>query len=1480
MKVQKSERMGDLRLNFCTDYRMKSSNVKFVIDGQRIHDDETANTLGLVNGDVIEIFTEMLGGGWPHKKNIYGDLNKIRDILDKDCNESLDLSADESDLEDLDSTNLKEHVDKSVKPKCHNLDTPISKIQQCKEGQDRIESNIENRETNENTNEETTDMNLARQENDDIDTDSIASSDENETSNKIWSEKEHNETNEDSLLEDLRKDYEDGKLRLSSSFDMKIIHFLKLPTLAPVELKMLRNIVEQKAVHRIWANEKDQLFPNVSKKRKFIDINDKPQSHLRDSRRTKTLKFTEKNDTKAGDSVKETMDKDNKSNTETPRKREILFRKFEIKTPSPIVKLAKVTEEEMKRISIAVHLYAEVKFGSTKSLQKVRLKEKDFKNILEFAGPGSRYNLIKGRSAIQYKCIWRNSAKSKNSFRGHPESGFEDNMKVHNASIQFCPFEHCSTGIQQSMNPLETDLALLTPKRIPKTRSIQSAAQNTSRQLFVKDKQGSLNRKYLDKEVETVQDDIENNTLGQSFDQTSPTKEDLTNKKIKLLQEIKLVTEKLGKHGQKERESQSNKINFVKCKIEECNKKFTSALGLIKHQKKYHAEVDIQKKLEICSICGKGVIYIDTHLRTVHKDILGEETCDICMKKVQKTNMKNHRGECIYCPSCGKKEKKKHRLLKHIENCRQVLTRDPEQQQPLDLTSPMKKIRDKKDKEQTIKILSTRNQDNIEIIDEREKPTILQLELSDASAKKGKENRNNRNEATETMDNVFDGNQPLLLDPSNIEDSVDKKRTKFPFDRDDAEEYMSEFEDNDEEQYTRTRRLNKDSLERRLREIDSLQNSAQAGDEVIVKQFKSFMQTTTNGENKEGQFSQSIEPSTVGIYTREVQNNILKAFHQLFRPFDSRWLLDCTTVKECTFEGEERVFVSPNEPIYLTARVLRKALEKYNSVETGQQRAVLVAATRQFMHFIELHFNNKLNLYGREPLEKVISYHNGVKSFIDSTKIWKTCNKDKKKKLKNNKVLKEYENPNYEAEILEKYQKYLKSPIRMSQIKKILKFATEGANNPSAKEMTELGKIAMGEIITSTGCRPVVVYRLTVGAWVGKKPGFNPREVEPGDCIVDEEQDEMKIYRRLNPSLPPKKFACKHQLEYKTATCPENCDDRCDPQGFNIHVDWDKTRDTKGSSYLHIAKPIKDILDLYDIIKTEFFKGRRPDKTLGENWLDNENTSFFLNSSGSPYQAVDLKHLSDDMGIDVTAYSFRQIISTWALSHDSLDIRKAEGEALQHSVRVAFDHYVQNKQLQPQMLTQTYIEQECILPDNLREEIKKTEIKAREKIAETEISRQKKQHKLMLQESQANKEVQRENRPLGPRHRVLGVDRNKFKEIIEDITSENIENTLKQRKPLKWRNFIVRTVSASTGERGNQLRDLWLKIYRGDLQWGVRDMRFRAKETNWPRRDSNAYLQKKDRNSWIASSILKSLQTDAKVKEKNNYVKSVQKIKV
>ena len=325
-----------------------------------------------------------------------------------------------------------------------------------------------------------------------------------------------------------------------------------------------------------------------------------------------------------------------------------------------------------------------------------------------------------------------------------------------------------------------------------------------------------------------------------------------------------------------------------------------------------------------------------------------------------------------------------------------------------------------------------------------------------------------------------------------------------------------------------------------------------------------------------------------------------------------------------------------------------------------------------------------------------------------------------------------------------------------------------------------------------------------------------------------------------------------------------------------MFVDWDKTRDSIGSSFLHLPKPIKDLMDIYTIIKTRFFEGRKPQKTLKDDWLDDEHTPFFLNSSGSPFRSLDLTHLSEAMGIDVTGYSYRRIVSTWALSHPSEEIRSAETETLQHSLKVANDAYMQNKQLKPQKLTQTYLTEECLLPKSVRDEIRKTEVKVKSKILQTEEKMQKRQNANLIKENVEKKQLKQKQKPLGAKHRILEEDRIKFKDLIEELTGEKIEDNLKKRKPLKWRNFFVRAVCSAEGKSGEDIRNLWCKVYKGDLKWGVRDVRLRAQVENWPRRDTNAYLQTQDRNSWISYSILKSLQTHARLREKKNLIKPVE----
>ena len=124
------------------------------------------------------------------------------------------------------------------------------------------------------------------------------------------------------------------------------------------------------------------------------------------------------------------------------------------------------------------------------------------------------------------------------------------------------------------------------------------------------------------------------------------------------------------------------------------------------------------------------------------------------------------------------------------------------------------------------------------------------------------------------------------------------------------------------------------------------------------------------------------------------------------------------------------------------------------------------------------------------------------------------------------------------------------------------------------------------------------------------------------------------------------------------------------------------------------------------------------------------------------------------------------------------------------------------------------------------------------------------------------KQIQKDNNPLSSKRSVLEVDRKDFGDLIKEMTGEDIEKNFNLRKPIEWRNFFVRNICSSEGESGENIRLLWKKVYAGDYKWGVRDARWRAEENNWPRRRTN--IVNRDRNSWIAASLLKSFQADVK----------------
>ena len=174
----------------------------------------------------------------------------------------------------------------------------------------------------------------------------------------------------------------------------------------------------------------------------------------------------------------------NLPNQETPKQRNKILNIFGIGTPSPFLKFSKSTEEDLKRLSVAVHLWAHKQCGSMNMLQEERLKDKHFHQILSFTGPSSKWHILKDRPASQYKKMWRNAMKGIHYYRGHPETGYETQSKLHSPEAPFCLFQHCKPGL---MTHFDLDLTVLTPLQ-ERVEPINKIVSHTNRRLFTPQK--------------------------------------------------------------------------------------------------------------------------------------------------------------------------------------------------------------------------------------------------------------------------------------------------------------------------------------------------------------------------------------------------------------------------------------------------------------------------------------------------------------------------------------------------------------------------------------------------------------------------------------------------------------------------------------------------------------------------------------------------------------------------------------------------------------------------------------------------------------------------------------------------------------------------------------------------------------------------------------------------------------------------------
>ena len=266
-----------MRKNFCEEANLDLSSVKFCIDGQRLHDNETLNSLGLANGDIIEAYMEMKGGGWP-KQNIYNNVGKIQEILDN--NDQVDMSTDDELSDEGDESKHPKVIMKScnrrldVRDSDNASETFRSSLDENKVETESMEcgdqlpieekaydssysDNVREDIAKQYCNGESFCENTVELEDQQETSDRVEIPNEDQLNDETENNFESFETDEEhlELMDVLRQEYENGTLNEKSAFDIKIIHFLKLPTLAPVEKTILKCLVERRNLYNAWLSE-------------------------------------------------------------------------------------------------------------------------------------------------------------------------------------------------------------------------------------------------------------------------------------------------------------------------------------------------------------------------------------------------------------------------------------------------------------------------------------------------------------------------------------------------------------------------------------------------------------------------------------------------------------------------------------------------------------------------------------------------------------------------------------------------------------------------------------------------------------------------------------------------------------------------------------------------------------------------------------------------------------------------------------------------------------------------------------------------------------------------------------------------------------------------------------------------------------------------------------------------------------------------
>ena len=219
---------------------------------------------------------------------------------------------------------------------------------------------------------------------------------------------------------------------------------------------------------------------------------------------------------------------------------------------------------------------------------------------------------------------------------------------------------------------------------------------------------------------------------------------------------------------------------------------------------------------------------------------------------------------------------------------------------------------------------------------------------------------------------------------------------------------------------------------------------------------------------------------------------------------------------------------------------------------------------------------------------------------------------------------------------------------------------------------------------------------------------------------------------------------------------------------------------------------------------------------MGLDWLMASSTPVFLNSRGSQMGSLNLKPISDAIGVDVTSYDFRRIIVTWALSHSNPLVREAEAPALNHKPNVAEEVYRQNRAVKPQLLVTQYNREEAVISSEMKEDVRNLNPSLSKLISDMHAEQETRHHKEIMEEREKLIHQYQEIKHLGPHHRISEKNKNGIEAELKKVGVDVLELVQSLNKP-RFRHKIMREVCSPEAK---ELQTLWKVKLRFQFGFG------------------------------------------------------------